>query len=58
MDVGLTISLRNDQGSLQLSVLECGSYVKDISIILEGGASWFYQGYKLALYFSNQFIPF
>lgn len=43
MDVGLTISLRNDQGSLQLSVPECGSYVKDISIVLEGGASWLYQ---------------
>lgn len=45
VDVGLTITLRNDRGSLQLSVPECGSYVRDISIILEGGASWFYQGF-------------
>lgn len=47
MEVGLTISLENQQGHLKLSLLECGCYVKDISIKLNGGASWLYQGYYL-----------
>ncbi|CAI9760396.1 unnamed protein product [Fraxinus pennsylvanica] len=44
MDIGLTLSLKNLQGSLKLSVLERGCNVKDISIKLDGGASWLYQG--------------
>ncbi|KAL0328529.1 UNVERIFIED_CONTAM: putative BPI/LBP family protein [Sesamum calycinum] len=31
-------------GSLKLSLLECGCNVNDISIKLDGGASWLYQG--------------
>ncbi|KAA8523628.1 hypothetical protein F0562_010051 [Nyssa sinensis] len=44
LEVGLTLGLKNQQGTLKLSVLECGCYVKDISIKLDGGASWLYQG--------------
>ncbi|XP_059661158.1 putative BPI/LBP family protein At1g04970 [Cornus florida] len=44
MEVGLTLRLENQEGALKLSLLECGCYVKDISFILEGGASWLYQG--------------
>ena len=45
MEVGLTMGLKNQNGTLELTVLECGCYMKDLSITLEGGASWFYQGY-------------
>ncbi|CAA3032502.1 BPI LBP family At1g04970 [Olea europaea subsp. europaea] len=44
MEIGLTLSLKTLQGSLKLSVLECGCYVKAISIDLDGGESWLYQG--------------
>ncbi|XAR55308.1 hypothetical protein NMG60_11035347 [Bertholletia excelsa] len=44
MEVGLTLGLENQGGSLELSLLQCGCYVKDISITLDGGASWLYQG--------------
>ncbi|KAI3456871.1 hypothetical protein Pfo_013534 [Paulownia fortunei] len=44
LEVGLTLSLKTLQGSLTLSLLECGCYVNDISIKLDGGASWLYQG--------------
>ncbi|PIN10071.1 BPI/LBP/CETP family protein [Handroanthus impetiginosus] len=44
MEVGLTLSLKTTEGSLKLSLLECGCYVNDISIKLNGGASWLYQG--------------
>ncbi|PSS05957.1 BPI/LBP family protein precursor [Actinidia chinensis var. chinensis] len=44
MEVGLTLGLVNRRGSLELSLMDCGCYVKDISITLDGGASWLYQG--------------
>ncbi|XP_043688681.1 putative BPI/LBP family protein At1g04970 isoform X2 [Telopea speciosissima] len=44
MEVGLTLGLANQQGTLKLSLMECGCYVKDIDITLNGGASWLYQG--------------
>ncbi|XP_057726917.1 putative BPI/LBP family protein At1g04970 [Arachis stenosperma] len=44
MQVGLTLGLENQEGSLKLKLEDCGSYVKDISIKLDGGASWLYQG--------------
>ncbi|XP_009591353.1 putative BPI/LBP family protein At1g04970 isoform X1 [Nicotiana tomentosiformis] len=44
MDVGISFNLTNNQGSLMLSPLDCGCSVKDISIKLDGGASWLYQG--------------
>jgi len=45
MEVGLTLGLENQEGSLKLKLKDCGSNVKDISIKLDGGASWLYQGY-------------
>lgn len=44
MEVGLTLGLENRGGSLVLTLMECGCYVKDITITLDGGASWLYQG--------------
>ncbi|XP_023874276.1 putative BPI/LBP family protein At1g04970 [Quercus suber] len=44
LEVGLTLGLGNEEGTLKLSLLDCGCYVKDISIKLDGGASWLYQG--------------
>ncbi|XP_073141627.1 putative BPI/LBP family protein At1g04970 isoform X2 [Henckelia pumila] len=44
MDIGLTLSLTTVQGSLNLDVLDYGCNVDDISIKLDGGASWLYQG--------------
>lgn len=44
LEVGLTLGLENRQGTLKLSLMECGCYVKNISIKLDGGASWLYQG--------------
>ncbi|KAL8046323.1 hypothetical protein ABFX02_08G170500 [Erythranthe guttata] len=44
LEIGLTLSLKTVEGSLKLSLLECGCYVNDISIKLDGGASWLYQG--------------
>ncbi|GFY97620.1 lipid-binding serum glycoprotein family protein [Actinidia rufa] len=43
MEVGLTLGLVNRGGSLELSLMDCGCYVKDITITLDGGASWLYQ---------------
>lgn len=45
LEVGLTIAMKNRKGTLELAVTECGCYVKDLSITLEGGESWFYQGF-------------
>lgn len=45
MQVGLTFNLENQEGTLKLSLMDCGCFVKDISIKLDGGASWLYQGY-------------
>ncbi|XP_057485039.1 putative BPI/LBP family protein At1g04970 [Actinidia eriantha] len=44
MEIGLTVELKNQQGTLQMSLLDCGCHVKDISIKMDGGASWLYQG--------------
>ncbi|KAJ6723773.1 hypothetical protein OIU74_008190 [Salix koriyanagi] len=44
MEVGLTLGLKNQEGTLKLSLMDCGCYVKDLSIKLDGGASWLYQG--------------
>lgn len=45
MEVGLTLGLEVQEGKLKLSLAQCGCLVKDISIKLDGGASWLYQGY-------------
>ncbi|CAK8565662.1 unnamed protein product [Lathyrus sativus] len=43
MQVGLTLSLKNQEGRLKLSLLDHGCYVGDLSIKLDGGAAWLYQ---------------
>ncbi|XP_050217248.1 putative BPI/LBP family protein At1g04970 [Mercurialis annua] len=43
MEVGVTVSLREEDGTLKLSLMDCGCNVKDMSIKLDGGASWLYQ---------------
>ena len=43
MQVGLAVNLRNQEGTLKLVLLDYGCYVGDLSIKLEGGASWLYQ---------------
>jgi lipopolysaccharide-binding protein len=50
MEVGITMEIKNYNGSLALNVSQCGCYVKDLVISLDGGASWFYQGYALFAY--------
>ncbi|XP_010928142.1 putative BPI/LBP family protein At1g04970 isoform X1 [Elaeis guineensis] len=45
LEVGLTVGMENQNGTLELNVIECGCYVKDMVITLDGGASWFYQGF-------------
>ena len=47
MEIGLTVELKNQQGTLKMSLLDCGCHVKDISIKMDGGASWLYQGYEI-----------
>ncbi|XBH92833.1 hypothetical protein VPH35_083880 [Triticum aestivum] len=51
MDVGVSVGLKNENGSFKLFVMECGCYMKDLDITLNGGSSWFYQGFIDA--FSN-----
>ncbi|KAM0902421.1 hypothetical protein ACQ4PT_019315 [Festuca glaucescens] len=43
MDVGVSMGMKNENGSLKLFVTECGCYMKDLDITLSGGSSWFYQ---------------
>ncbi|XP_062233006.1 putative BPI/LBP family protein At1g04970 [Phragmites australis] len=45
IEVGITMAIKNSNGSLALSVSQCGCYVKNLVISLDGGASWFYQGF-------------
>ncbi|CAO2812804.1 unnamed protein product [Amaranthus hypochondriacus] len=44
LQVGLTLYLEIKDGRLMLTLVECGCFVEDLSIKLEGGASWLYQG--------------
>ena len=41
--------METQNGTLELTVIECGCYMKDMVITLDGGASWFYQGYATSL---------
>ncbi|KAF7831337.1 pectinesterase QRT1-like [Senna tora] len=43
MQMGLTADLKNQEGTLQLVLLDYGCYVGELSIKVEGGASWLYQ---------------
>lgn len=44
MQVGLTLNLKIQEGSLKLSLAECGCFIQHLYIELDGGASWLYQG--------------
>lgn len=43
LQVGLTVNLRNQKGTLKLILLDYGCQVGDLSIKLHGGAAWLYQ---------------
>ncbi|GAB2230002.1 hypothetical protein Droror1_Dr00014258 [Drosera rotundifolia] len=44
MEVALLASLKSQEGKLNLSVVECGCSIEDVTIKVDGGASWLYQG--------------
>ncbi|WOH05785.1 hypothetical protein DCAR_0625206 [Daucus carota subsp. sativus] len=44
MEIGATLSLKIQEGVIDISLLEGGCFVKEIIIKLDGGASWLYQG--------------
>lgn len=44
MAMELTLGLKDQNGTLSLSLLDWGCFVKDIFVKLDGGATWFYQG--------------
>lgn len=50
MAMELTLGLKDQNGTLSLSLLDWGCFVKDIFVKLDGGATWFYQGYAVLLY--------
>ncbi|KAH8502855.1 hypothetical protein H0E87_014236, partial [Populus deltoides] len=55
MEVGLTVALKEQGGTLKLSLLDCGCHVKEITIKLNGGASWL----DRSLFFNEfTFAPF
>ncbi len=43
MQAGVTFTLQAHNGTLRLTVVECGTYIEDLDIELHGGASWLYQ---------------
>ncbi|XP_057441094.1 putative BPI/LBP family protein At1g04970 isoform X1 [Lotus japonicus] len=43
LQVGLTVNLRNQEGTLKLNLLDYGCHVGDLTIKLNGGAAWLYQ---------------
>ncbi|XP_031492823.1 putative BPI/LBP family protein At1g04970 [Nymphaea colorata] len=45
MQAGITLRIENHDGFLKLVVIDCGSVIENIFISLDGGASWFYQGW-------------
>ncbi|KAI3509627.1 hypothetical protein L1887_25050 [Cichorium endivia] len=44
METGTKLGLHNEEGSLKLYVINCNCHMRDMSIDLNGGASWLYQG--------------
>lgn len=43
LQVGLTVNLRNQEGTLKLILLDYGCDVGELSIKMNGGAAWLYQ---------------
>jgi lipopolysaccharide-binding protein len=46
MKVGLTMSMKSNNGTLELTVSDVSCYIEECVISLDGGASWLYQGYS------------
>ncbi|XP_076904712.1 putative BPI/LBP family protein At1g04970 isoform X1 [Bidens hawaiensis] len=44
MEMGVALGLDIKDGSMQLSTVECSCHINDVTIDLDGGASWLYQG--------------
>lgn len=55
MAMELTLALKDQNGTLNLSLSDWGCFVKDIYVKLDGGATWFYQGYAVLLYYLTLF---
>lgn len=49
IEVGSTLQLDEQNGTLYLISMECGTLVNDIIITLDGGASWFIKGWWMPL---------
>lgn len=45
MEVGLTMSMKSNNGSLEFAVSDVSCSIEECVISLDGGASWLYQGY-------------
>lgn len=43
MQAGVTFSLMANNGTVQMKLVECGTYIDSLDIQLHGGASWLYQ---------------
>jgi hypothetical protein len=43
LQVGLTVNLTNQEGTLKLILLDYGCDVGELSIKVKGGAAWLYQ---------------
>jgi hypothetical protein len=48
MQAGVTFTLKTVNGTLILTVVECGTYIDDLEIELSGGGSWLYQWFVYA----------
>jgi len=43
VQAGVNFTLVAHNGTLRLTVVECGTYIDNLEIELEGGASWLYR---------------
>lgn len=43
MQAGVTFTLSEQNGTLRLNIDEAGTYIENLEIYLQGGASWLYQ---------------
>ncbi|XP_024362697.1 putative BPI/LBP family protein At1g04970 [Physcomitrium patens] len=48
MQAGVTFTLTTHNGTLRLTVVECGTFIDDLDIELNGGASWLYRWFVYA----------
>eukprot|EP00250_Pteridium_aquilinum_P033291 c5411_g1_i1 orf=203-2092(-) len=43
MQAGVSVNMQEYMGTLQLSVLQCGTYIENLEVQLKGESSWLYQ---------------